>query len=628
MILPMLELHVLGPAARLPDALAFLQARGAIELAAGPPGAAGPVALAPRPLAPDAEALAPRLEEAAARCDRLLARLGPAAGPPPAGAPAALPAPTDPAFQPAVAALERGLDSLEAARAALLEERLRVEALSRLVVAVAPLTHDLDPALEPELHALALRRDPLALSLLEGQVRAITGGRCAVQARDLADGQVGVLLVVPRQHGREVGALLRERGVEALRLPEALAGRGLVEGLLAVARRERDLPEELAAVEAGLAALAAEAAPALRAGRAAALGALARLRAASRCGATPRAFVLSGWLPAEALLDLEAGVAAAFGGEVVLSARPPPPARWREVPVVLRNRPAVRPFERLLGLVPLPRYGSIDPTPFLAVSFPLLFGLVLGDVAFGLLAAAAALVARRRGWGGAAGRDLAWVALWCAAASALFGLAYGEALGELGAVLGLHPLLLDRRRALLAFLGTAVGAGLLHVGAGAVLGVVAALRHGGRREAAARAGKLAILAGGAAAVAAAARLLPAAALLPALGLAGAGLAAAVLAEGPLAALDLVLGLGHVLSYARLMALGLASALLAEVANGLASALPGAGGVALAVLLHAVNFTLCLVSPVVAALRLHYVEFFERFYEAGGAPFRPFTLPAP
>ncbi len=44
------------------------------------------------------------------------------------------------------------------------------------------------------------------------------------------------------------------------------------------------------------------------------------------------------------------------------------------------------------------------------------------------------------------------------------------------------------------------------------------------------------------------------------------------------------------------------------------------------LLHAVNFSLGLVSPAIAALRLHYVEFFEKFYDEGGFPFRPFGLP--
>ncbi len=104
--------------------------------------------------------------------------------------------------------------------------------------------------------------------------------------------------------------------------------------------------------------------------------------------------------------------------------------------------------------------------------------------------------------------------------------------------------------------------------------------------------------------------------------------AAVAAEGPMAALELVLGLGNVLSYARLMALGLASVMLAEVANAVPARLsPLWAGLTVAVLLHAVNFSLGLVSPAIAALRLQYVEFFERFYDEGGAPYRPFALAA-
>ncbi|GAO04989.1 V-type ATP synthase subunit I [Anaeromyxobacter sp. PSR-1] len=73
-----------------------------------------------------------------------------------------------------------------------------------------------------------------------------------------------------------------------------------------------------------------------------------------------------------------------------------------------------------------------------------------------------------------------------------------------------------------------------------------------------------------------------------------------------------------------MALGLASVMLAEAANLVARTLEPRGlGIALGVLLHAVNYTLGLVGPTIAALRLHYVEFFERFYEEGGFPFHPF-----
>jgi V/A-type H+/Na+-transporting ATPase subunit I len=63
-----------------------------------------------------------------------------------------------------------------------------------------------------------------------------------------------------------------------------------------------------------------------------------------------------------------------------------------------------------------------------------------------------------------------------------------------------------------------------------------------------------------------------------------------------------------------------------VANHVATSLdPAPVGLALGVLLHAVNFSLGLISPAIAALRLQYVEFFEKFYDEGGFPFRPFGL---
>ena len=88
-------------------------------------------------------------------------------------------------------------------------------------------------------------------------------------------------------------------------------------------------------------------------------------------------------------------------------------------------------------------------------------------------------------------------------------------------------------------------------------------------------------------------------------------------------LELLSTLGHVLSYLRLAAVGLASVYLATVANELAVSVPLLLGVFVAALLHLLNLALAAFSPMVQALRLHYVEFFSGFYEGGGIAFRPF-----
>jgi V/A-type H+-transporting ATPase subunit I len=622
-ILPMKRVELIGPRDALGPALTFLQSKGVLELRAPAPDAGGTPLVGQATAGKEDAGREARLADTVRRCRALAGRLPAAPG---AGPRQLLPPTGSVELVAHLVAIEEELGSLEARRAALVEESDVTGRFCRLVAALAPIEHRLDPSLHPEYHGLVLRSDPEALALLRGEVSRITGDTCHVAARAIDEGSTGVLVVVPRAHGRALSALLFERGVEEVRLPETYAGKTLVDVLLLLARRQARLPEELAELDAALAGRAAALAPALdRAAREAA-SELERLRARARCGETRFAFVASGYMPAERVPALAAAAEAELGGRVTLLAHEPGPGEWEEVPVVLRNRAWIRPFQHLLALVPLPRYGSVDPTPWLALFFPLFFGLVLGDVACGVIGMAAAALVRWRGWGGRTGRDLALVGLACSVSATFFGLLFGEALGELGAGVGLHPILLDRRRGFMTFLRLALAVGALHVGAGMALGLATALRCGHRRDAVARAAKLLLL--GAVVLAAlaldglVARSALGPALLAALGL----LTVALVAQGPLAALDFVLGLGNVLSYARLMALGLASVMLAEVANLVGGTLqPRAAGIALGVLLHVVNFTLGLISPTVAALRLHYVEFFEKFYDEGGAPYRPFAL---
>jgi V/A-type H+-transporting ATPase subunit I len=83
--------------------------------------------------------------------------------------------------------------------------------------------------------------------------------------------------------------------------------------------------------------------------------------------------------------------------------------------------------------------------------------------------------------------------------------------------------------------------------------------------------------------------------------------------------------GNILSYARLMAIGMASVILAIVANELAGAFGIAViGIIVAILLHTLNVVLGIFSPSIHAIRLHLVEFFSKFYEGGGIAYKPFA----
>jgi V/A-type H+-transporting ATPase subunit I len=91
--------------------------------------------------------------------------------------------------------------------------------------------------------------------------------------------------------------------------------------------------------------------------------------------------------------------------------------------------------------------------------------------------------------------------------------------------------------------------------------------------------------------------------------------------GPIEFIGLI---GNILSYLRIAAVGLASVYVARLANDLAGSLGSVlVGAIVAILIHALNLVLGVFSPTIHSLRLHYVEFFRKFYEGGGRPFVPF-----
>ena len=87
-------------------------------------------------------------------------------------------------------------------------------------------------------------------------------------------------------------------------------------------------------------------------------------------------------------------------------------------------------------------------------------------------------------------------------------------------------------------------------------------------------------------------------------------------------------LSDILSYARLLALGLATSVIAQVVNTMGSLFGGGiAGLVLFVLIfavgHAINFAINMLGAFIHSARLQYVEFFGKFYVDGGEPFDPF-----
>ena len=136
-----------------------------------------------------------------------------------------------------------------------------------------------------------------------------------------------------------------------------------------------------------------------------------------------------------------------------------------------------KPFESLVKLLALPRYGHLDPTQLMAFFFPIFFGMMLGDVAYGAILLIIGLILLRKVKKGIM-RDVLLTLVMSSGWAIVFGFVYGEAFGTLGEQLGLHPLWIDRVSAenVAALLVMTIIVGAVHITLGLILGVWEAIR--------------------------------------------------------------------------------------------------------------------------------------------------------
>jgi len=332
------------------------------------------------------------------------------------------------------------------------------------------------------------------------------------------------------------------------------------------------------------------------------------------------AFVVQGWVPEKNVAMLEEKVKG-LTKEAYMHAE-----EDENAPTKLNNPKVAKPFEFFLDLYSLPRYNEIDPTWFIFLSFPIFYGFMLGDMGYGLVILALSLALRPRLKNIRALIDISIIS---AVSTIIFGFIFGEFFGA-EEIFGNHLTVYFHRIEQVSQLILASALiGLVHINAGFILGFINEKRHHGWTKAILAKGSWLLLEAGATMAA-----------LSMLGYANTGIMAPVAVmivsvvmilkgEGIAGVFEVPALLANVLSYARLAAIGLASASLAIVVNDMAGPLFQGGivmsvlGVVVLLIGHSINMAMGIMDAFLQSMRLHYVEAFGKFYKGSGKPYMPF-----
>ncbi|MBN1561766.1 ATPase V [candidate division KSB1 bacterium] len=156
------------------------------------------------------------------------------------------------------------------------------------------------------------------------------------------------------------------------------------------------------------------------------------LKVKSYLNSTEYALLFSGWLPLKRQKDFEKAMNDAASGEFYLEWINPgelSPVEQPAAPVKLNNPHFLAPFEMLVENFAIPAYGSIDPTPFVALSYLMMFGLMFSDAGHGLVLILVGILGNRLTKAKAGINKLFQLITYCGFSAVLFGVLFGSYFG-------------------------------------------------------------------------------------------------------------------------------------------------------------------------------------------------------
>ncbi|MBN2043204.1 MAG: V-type ATP synthase subunit I [Candidatus Aenigmarchaeota archaeon] len=288
-----------------------------------------------------------------------------------------------------------------------------------------------------------------------------------------------------------------------------------------------------------------------------------------------------------------------------------------EGPTKLENPNIVKRFEIFTKGFGLPKNMEIDPTIFISMFFPVMFGLMLSDVFYGMIMVCVAFGIRLYAKNDLT-MDFSRIMVLCGVSAMAWGLLFGSFMGNF---LGFNGLLLSPTGNPVSLLLLALGIGMAHINLGFILSAVQKIKS--RKSVIREISWFLIETGGGLLILNMFNVINGLVFYPSAALLAAGILIKI--SRPSNLINMMSFFGNVLSYVRLAAICLATAYIALTINHITSIILPASFALAAVFFvfgHIFNCTISSVGAFVNSLRLQYVEFFSSFFTGEGRRFIP------